>query len=140
LKGLITFSNPQTFFAFVLMPNDHFLRSSFIQIENCMRWFWSFDIEWSVPGYNLTFQQMRLQNQTDVFSFSYFQYWFPLLILINTLKSLVYYHCQVLTILTFSHHVHTTQIFRVKRKNVCCTQLNSAYYVFRCGHNQSDNN
>jgi hypothetical protein len=52
---------------------------------------------------------------TDVFSFSYFKYWFPLLILINTLKSLLYYHCQVLTILTFSHHVHTTQIFSVKR-------------------------
>jgi hypothetical protein len=114
LKGLITFSNPQTFFAFVLLPNDYFLRSSFIlRIARG-----DFEVSTLNDLYlDITslFKQMWSQNQRDVFSFSYFKYWFPLLILINTLKSLLYYHCQVLTILTFSHHVHTTQIFSVKR-------------------------
>jgi hypothetical protein len=111
---LIESSDYRAFFAFVLLPTDPF-PSFYINIQNCMRWFRSFYVKQSVPGYNPTFQQTWSQNQTDVFSFSYFKYWFPLLILINTLKSLLYYHGEVLTILTFSHHVHTTQIFSVKR-------------------------
>jgi hypothetical protein len=49
--------------------------------------------------------------------------------LINTLKSLLYYHGQVLTILTFSHHVYTTQIFSVKRMQHTAKQRPTMFFV-----------